>query len=140
MKKITIIEIIVVIIVLCALTMYLIPNIIADREAKTLAIVKSNNAIYTSKVIEEFSHDKSAKPSDIAKKVADELNKTQKNPYDNDKDFFSLDNELASCSNIEADDNLKMIIVTTLDRQGELISRTVINPPSFVTYYKENEN
>ena len=32
-----------------------------------------------------------------------------------------------------------MIILTTYDKKGDLIARTVIKPPSFVTYNKSDD-
>jgi len=139
MKKITIIEIVVVLIVLLALSLYLAPKFLNNKESKVNAQIKASSAIYTSKIIEEFSRNKNAVPSEVAKKVADELNATEKNPYDSKKPLFSISKDAEGCINIEPDDNLKMVIITTFDKKANLVARTVINPPSYVTYYKDSK-
>ena len=136
LNKITVIEIIVALIVLCALGIYFAPKLTLDKEAQKAAKIKANNAIFTAKVIEEFAANKNAKSSEVAKKVALELNKTTKNPYNKKLEAYTFQNECASCSNIVYDDNVQMIIVTSFDKKGKLIARTVIKPPSFVTFNK----
>ena len=53
---------------------------------------------------------------------------------------FTFDTNCKGCNSVEYDDKLTMIILTTYNKRGDLIARTVIKPPSFVTYTKsENE-
>lgn len=139
-NKITIIEIITILIILSALVIYFIPKFTPDKEAQKAAKLKANNAIFTAKVVEEFASNKNAKASDIAKKVVENLNKTTKNPYDKNLEAYTLEGECASCSNITYDDSIQMVIVTSYDKKGGLIARTVIKPPSFVTFNKFEEN
>ena len=138
MKKLTTVEIAVVLFALITFIIYLIPNIINTKDEKIISQLKASNAVFTSKVVEEFAHNKNALSSDIAKKIVEELNKTEKNPYKKDEDLYVLNKDCSACSNVEYDDSLKMIIVTTLDKNGVLVARTVIKPPSFVTYYKDD--
>ena len=137
MKKITIIELVVAFIFLTGIMIYFLPQFLNSKEDKTFAQIKAGNAVFTSKVIEEFARNKNALPSDVAKLVAEQLNTTEKNPYDSNKEMFSISKDVEGCSNVEYDDNLKMIIITTLDKKGALVARTVISPPSFVTYFKD---
>ena len=95
--------------------------------------------MFTSKALEEFAVDVNAKPSKVAQKVADELNLTGKNPYNKKAPAFTFDNACKGCNAVEYDDKLTMIILTTYNKRGDLMSRTVIKPPSFVTYAKGDE-
>ncbi|MBR2069161.1 MAG: hypothetical protein IJ877_05290 [Candidatus Gastranaerophilales bacterium] len=140
MKKISVIEIAVIIFALTTLIIYCIPQLKKTDEKEILAQVKASNAVFTSKVIEEFAKNKNAKPSAVAQKITEELNTTEINPYDNDTELYVFNKNCNACSNVEYDDNLKMIILTTLDKKGALVARTVIKPPSYVTYYKENKD
>ena len=139
MKKISAIEIIVIILVIAVLIIYLAPQILNKKEDKIISQIKADNAIFTSKIIEEFASNANILPSVAAKKTADELNKTQKNPYKRGKDLYIISKDTPGYSNVEYDNNIKMIIVTTIDNNNSIVSRIVINPPSFVSYYK-NEN
>ena len=137
MKKITIIEIIVVILILLSAVIYFSPKFIQNKEELIKSQVKANNAIFTSKVIEEFSKNKDSMPSLTVQKIMDEMNATQKNPYNKNEKFYVFDKDCKACTHVECDNNLRMIILTSMDKNGELMSRTVINPPSFVTYNKD---
>ena len=103
------------------------------------AKIKADNAVFASKVLEEFAQDKNAKPSVVTQKIADELNLIAKNPYDRKAKAYTFDINCKGCNSIEYDDNLSMVILTTYNKRGELIARTVIKPPSFVTYNKMDE-
>lgn len=140
MKKLTVIEIAVVLFSLAALTIYfVIPHFYGNKEDKITAQIKASNAIFTSKIIEEFAVEKDPIPSIIIQKTIEELNKTEKNPYSKDEPYFQQTKDKNGCANIEYDNNLKMIIATTLDKQGNLVARIVIQPPSYVAYYKDDE-
>ncbi len=136
-KKITAIEIVVLIIVFVAIGIYYSPNIITKKEMQKIAKIKADNAIFTSKALEEFSANKKAKPSEVAKKIAQELNTTSKNPFDEKSPAYTFETICTGCNNIEFDDKLQMIILSAYNKKGELMARTVIKPPSFVTYAKE---
>ena len=139
-KKITAIEIVVSAIVLIAIGIYYSPNFTNKQEVMMAAKIKADSAMFTSKSLEEFAQNKNAKPSDVAQKVADELNATGKNPYDKKAQAFTFDTNCKGCNSVEYDDKLTMIILTTYNKRWDLIARTVIKPPSFVTYTKsENE-
>ena len=138
-KKITSIEIIVLVIVFFAIGIYYSPNFMYKKDVMMAAKIKADNAIFTAKALEEFAQDKNAKASVIAKKVAEELNVITKNPYDKKKDAYTFENICRSCNSVSFDDENEMIILTTFNKKGELIARTVIKPPSFVVYSIEDE-
>lgn len=138
-KKITAIEIVALIIVFVAIGVYYSPKFFVKQEAMMAAKIKTDNAIFVSKALQEFAQDKNAKPSKVAQKISDELNATNKNPYDNSSSAYSFDLNCKGCNAVEYNDELTMIILTTYDKKGDLIARTVIKPPSFVTYNKSDD-
>ncbi len=139
LKKITIIEISTLLVALLAVMIYFSPNLINKKEVMKAAKIKANNSVFVSKALEEFASNASAKPSDVAKKISDELNIAGKNPYDKNSPLFTFEKTCFGCNSVEYDDNLTMIILTTYDKKGELVARTVIKPPSFVVYSKDEE-
>ena len=139
MKKLTVVEIAVVLFALTTIIIYSIPYFFGNKEDRVTSQIKTNNAIFTSKIIEEFAINKDPIPSLIVQKTIEELNKTEKNPYNRQEPFFQQTKDKSGCSNVEYDNNSKMIIITTLDKQGELAARIVIKPPSYVSYYKADD-
>ena len=138
-KKLTVIEITTIVLAFIALSIYYYPHLFNDKEVMAAAKIKADNAVFTSKALEEFSSNKDIKSSDVAQKVLDELNVTTENPYNKKEKAFTFDTGCKGCNNVEYNDELKMIILTTYNKKGELIARTVIKPPSFVTYNKEDD-
>ena len=139
-KKIFFAQVITLLIILIALVIYFAPKFNLNNEKQKAAKIKADNAIYTARVIEEFSKNKNAKSSDVAQKVAQELNKITKNPYDKKLVSYVFEQNCLGCNSISADDKNQMIVLTTYNKKGELIARTVIKPPSFVVYSKfDNE-
>ncbi len=135
-KTIIIAEITFVVFAIIILAAYYIPQIIAKQKANLSSKIKENNQVFISKALEEFSNSKDLKPSEIAKKVSDELNSVTVNPFNKKKEAYTFEKDCKSCGSVEFDDELNMIILTTYNQQGELVARTVIKPPSFVTYNK----
>ena len=138
-KKITTIQIAVVSIVLIAMGVYFSPNFIHKQYVMKAAKIKADSAIFTSRVLEEFAANKNAQPTEIAKKVSDELNAIERNPYNKKEPAYTFDTDCKGCSSIECDDKLAMVILSTYDKTGELVARTVIKPPSFVVYLKDDQ-
>ena len=138
-KRITAVEMVVVAIVLIAVGIYYSPYFMHKQEVLMAAKINADNAMFTSKVLEEFAADKDIKPSEVAQKVADELNVTAKNPYNRTAPAFTFDAACKGCNAVEYDDKLTMVIVTTYNKRGDLMARTVIKPPSYVTYSKVDD-
>ena len=139
-KKITAIEISVLILAFIAIGIYYSPHFMLKQEVMMAAKIKADNAIFTSKALEEFASNENIKPSEVAQKISEELNETSRNPYDKKQQAYTFDLTCKGCNSVEFDDNLKMIVLTTYNKKGDLIGRTVIKPPSFVTYSKfDNE-
>ena len=135
-KTIFLAEIILAVLAVSALTIYYIPSLKGKQEAMAAAKIKDDNQVFISKSLEEFSANKKLKPSEIAKKVSDELNVVTVNPYNKKSQAYTFETGCKGCNSVEFDDAMEMIILTTYDKKGELIARTVIKPPSFVTYNK----
>ena len=140
-KKITLIEIIVLSLLFIAIGIYYSPHFITKQDVLKAAKIKSDNAIYTARVLEEFAKNKNEKASTVAKKVSEKLNQIAKNPYDKKAPAYTFESECKGCTCVSYDDNAQMIILTTFNKKNELILRTVIKPPSFVVYSKfDKEN
>lgn len=133
-----IIVLIITLLVLAVLGVFL-SDFLKNQETKKSEKVKDVSRVFTSKALEEFSQNPSAKPSMVAQKISDELNQTYKNPYDKKSPAYTFDKNCKACNSLEYDDNLVMIIITTYDKEGELAARTVIKPPSSVTYFRDDE-
>lgn len=136
MKKHLLALTITIIIVLVALIIYFAPKFMLDKEMQKVAKVKANNAIFTARVIEEYSKNTKIKASELAKKIVDEMNKITINPYNKKNKAYTYENECKSCNSVNFDDTTQTITLTSYNKKGELIARSVIKPPSFVTYSK----
>ncbi len=138
-KKITAIEITVIALALIALGIYYTPNFLTKKDMQKIAKIKADNAMFTSKVLETFAADKKSLPSVVAKKVADELNQKSENPYNKKTPAYVFETQCKGCNCVEFDDKLEIIILSAYNNKGEMVARTVIKPPSFVTYTKEKK-
>ncbi len=136
MSKIAKLEIAVIIILLICIGLYLTPYFKKSADERKIAGINANAAIFTSKSLAEFSRDKDQKASVVAKKTLDELNTVSKNPYDRKLPAYVSGNVFCGSVSIESDDKLQTITVTGYGRDNVIIVRTVIKPPSFVTYKK----
>ena len=140
MKKITPVEIFIIFIVLVCFLVYFYPKLTLSLEQKHYGRIQTNAAMMTSKILGEFSDTKSTKkPTEVAKALTDEMNKIVKNPINKKNPAYSVNVECEGCIVVLPDDKVKSIILTAKDKEGKLITRTVIQPPSFVTYNKELE-
>ena len=136
-KKITAIEIVVLLIVLIALGIYYTPRFMTSTDVKKIAKIKADNAMFTAKVLEEFAADKKAVPSVVAKKIIEEFNISIKNVYDKNLPAYTLEQSCKGCNSVVYDDKFKTITIESYDKRGTFLARTVIAPPSYVTYTKE---
>ena len=138
-KKITAIEILTLVIVFIACGIYFSPKFSLDKVVMYAAKIKADNSIFTAKVLEEFAQNQDIKASEVAKKVSDELNLLVKNPYNKKQPAYTFETTCKACNSITYDDINEMVVVTTYNKKGELIARTVIKPPSFVDYSKYDD-
>ncbi len=143
MKKITKIEVFILFIVFLGFSFYIVPKAMIKQEQKQYARMQANSQMMTSKILAEFSDNNNKKtPSEIALYLADEMNKKVKNPIDKKNKAYSVNEDCLGCVVVVPDDKAANIVLSAKDKENKLISRTVIQPPSFVTYnkdLKENE-
>ncbi|MBQ2983867.1 MAG: hypothetical protein IJD57_03640 [Candidatus Gastranaerophilales bacterium] len=137
-NKIATIEIVVFILLFVGIGIYTSPYFLKDQKALKAAKVKADSSIFTAKVLEEFAQDKTQKASSVAQKICNELNFVMANPYDKKAPAFTYELNCKGCNSVEFDDKAQMVTITTYDKRGDMIARTVIKPPSFVKYEKED--
>lgn len=106
------------------------------KEQKVFDLIKKNNAAFTSKVLDEYNNGSNLKASNVVEKTVNEMNEVTSNPFNKKQKAFTYDLNCTNCTTVEFQDSQNSIILTTLDKKGKLIARTVIKPPSYVTYTK----
>jgi len=132
-----IVSIVILAVLLTAAGVVLYPVYQEKKQEETYEKVKANNQLFIAMVLNEYEKDKTQKAENVAQKVSDAMNQKEKNPY-NSKDLaFSFDKDCKGCHAVEYDNDLSMVILTTYDKDGNLDARTVIKPPSYVTYFKD---
>lgn len=138
--RVTKIEIVSLGIILIFLLLYFLPRVMVGDEKKQNAVLKLSAAQYTSKTLEAFSTaGKKPDAALISKKIADELNQNIKNPIDKKRGVFVMDGPCPGCINVEPDNSMESVIITGYDRNLKIFVRTVIKPPSFVSYTREED-
>ncbi len=138
MKKITPVEIFITVVVLICLGFYLYPKLTLTIEQKQYGRIQLNASMMTSKILAEFSDNtQKSVPSEISKSLADEMNKLVKNPIDKKQKAYSIKEECTGCVVLTPNDKIKSVILTAKNKDGKLITRTVIQPPSYVTFNKD---
>lgn len=140
MNKKIIFSLVALVVALIALAAVFAPKFLEKKKTEALEKTKATNEAFTSKILEQFNSNFNIKASTAAQIVCDELNERTQNPYDKRKPACTFERECKGCLSVEFDDSLSMVIVTTYDPKGELAARTVIKPPSFVTYNKADDN
>ena len=136
MNRETKMAILIALIMLLAVFAYVSPYFINNIERKNNK-VSANAEIFTSKVLSQFNVDKNLKASVVAKQITEELNKINKNPYSKKQEAYVYENAQAGQLLVEFDDAIQTITITSYDKDKKIIIRTLIKPPSFVTYKKE---
>lgn len=140
MNKITKLEIGVIVLLIMAIGLYLSPSLKIKKEKRQNSLVSTNAAIFTSKSLSHFNQDKKAKASSVAKMTADELNTLSKNPYSRKLPAYVFENPQCGSILVESDDKIQTITITGYDKNKAIIVRTLIKPPSFVTYEREEQD
>lgn len=140
MSKITKLEIAIIIILIICIGIYLVPYFTSSAEKRKESTLRTNAAIFTSKSLSVFSENKDVKASEVAKKTADELNKLNKNPYNKKLPAYVFENAQNGSIYIQSDDKIQTITITGYTKDGSILVRTLIKPPSFVTYEKEDKS
>ncbi len=137
-NKIATIEIIVFILLFVGIGIYTSPYFLKDQKVLKAAKIKADSSIFTAKILEEFAQNKDEKASFVAQKVCNELNFVMVNPYNKKSPAFTYELNCKGCNSVEFDDKSQMVTITTYDKRGDMIARTIIKPPSFVKYEKED--
>lgn len=136
MNRIAKLEIAVIIILILCIGLYLTPYLTGGLDKKKEARVVANAAVFTSKSLANFSINKKEKASIVAKKTADELNTLSKNPFNKKLPAYVFEKPQAGSVVVSSDDELQTVTVTGFGKEKQIVVRTVIKPPSFVTYQK----
>lgn len=136
-NKITLFEIFVLVLIILCIGLYVSPNFLTKLENRKYAQMQTNAGIFTSKALSEFSANPKMKASVISKKLTEELNAVNKNPLSKKGPAYSLNEKCEGCVIITPDDKLNSISVEAYSNEAALLVRTVIQPPSFVTYTRD---
>lgn len=136
-NKITIFEIFILVLIILCIGLYVSPNFLLKLENKKYAQIQTNAGIFTSKALSEFSSNPKMKASVISKKLTEELNAVNKNPISKKGPAYSVNEKCEGCVIITPDDKLNSISVEAYSNEDALLVRTVIQPPSFVTYTRD---
>lgn len=139
-NKITFLEVFVLILLVICIWLYISPNFLVKLENRKNARIQTNASIFTSKALSEFSTPRNGskeKPSVIADKIIKELNAVNKNPCTKKEPAYSIGERCEGCVMIIPDDKMNSITVEAYTVDDILIVRTIIQPPSFVTYTRD---
>ena len=138
MKKIPFSLIFTISIVIIGICFWVIPQISISIEQKQYGRLQTNNAMMTSKILFEFSQvNKKTTPTEIVSSLSKEMNELVKNPINKNNPAYSVMKECEGCVVIVPDDKVQSIVLTAKDKSGELVSRTIIQPPSHITFNKD---
>lgn len=136
-NKITLFEIFVLLLIVVCIFLYISPNFLVKLDNRKYAQMQTNAGIFTSKALAEFSANSKMKASVISKKLAEELNAINKNPYSKKTPAYVFGEKCQGCVIITPDDKLNSITIEAYSNEDSLLVRTVIQPPSFVTFTRD---
>ncbi len=139
-NKITFFEIFVLILLVLCVWLYVSPNFLIKAENRKNAQIQANASIFTSKALSEFSTNSKIKASVVSSKLIEELNAVNKNPFSKKAPAYCISGkcECVGCVKISPDDKMNSITVEAYTKGDNLLLvRTVIQPPSFVTYTRD---
>ncbi len=136
-NKITLFEVFIFVLIILCIGLYVSPNFLVKLENRKYAQIQTNAGIFTSKALSEFSSNPKMKASVISKKLTEELNAVNKNPLSKKGPAYSINEKCEGCVIITPDDKLNSISVEAYSNENALLVRTVIQPPSFVTYTRD---
>lgn len=139
-NKITFFEFFVLLLLIGCIWLYISPNFLLKLENRKNAQIQTNASIFISKALSEFSLQKKGekpKPTAVSAKLAEELNAVNKNPYSKKQKAYSIGEKCTGCVIITPDDKMNSITVEAYTEDGILLVRTILQPPSFVTYVRD---
>ena len=139
--KITPVEIFILFIVCVCVSFYVIPKITLSYEQKCYGRIQTNAAMLTSKILSNVSNKTNKKSyREFSTDAINEMNELVKNPIDKKNPAYSLEKECLGCIVVTPDEKAKNITLSAKDKENKLIVRTVIQPPSYVTFNKDLKN
>ncbi len=126
------------IIVFTALVVLLacIPKILKEYEIKSNQIVK-NNCKTAVQDIMDIKDIKTLK--DKSFELVKKYNETYTNPVTKKENAFTTDKKCMGCVSVIFDDNTQSLNITGYDKNLQILCRTIVKPPSFVTYEREEK-
>ena len=138
-NRITFFEIFVLILLVICVWLYISPNFLIKAENRKYSIVQTNAGIFTSKALAEFSANPKIKASVVSNKLVEELNAVNKNPFSKKEPAYCIlaKCECDGCVKINSNDKINTITVEAFTKDNLLLVRTVLQPPSFVTYTRD---
>ncbi len=137
-NKITVFEIFVAILLVICVALYVSPNFLIKLENRKNAQIQTNVSIFASKALSEFSlTNQKLKATAISKKLVEELNAVNKNPYNKKLPAYTINEKCNGCVIITPDDKLNSITIEAFTVDNILLARTILQPPSFVTYTRD---
>ena len=126
-KGFTIIEIIVTIAVLSALALFFAPQFLTSDEQRQESTIRANVSIAASALTSHFALKTGARAEEIADFVANNLNKTTKNPVIRQEKAFSM-NSVSQGTVVFVPDNEKKLIEIKgycKDTANPLLTKTI---------------
>lgn len=123
-----------VILIIIFINIKFMPKINSQKD-KT---IRQNGRIFIESVLADYDITKKSQ-YDIRRNVLgviDRLNKERVNPYNKKNSPYVIDEECPGCLTINIDEGTRSIIMTGYDKKHNILTRAVINPPSYVSYEK----
>ena len=137
-KIINIIEILFWIVAVILIVIVIKTIVIPKMDLKREEDIKENGRIFLERVLAKYDITKKAQ-YDIKKSVLDiidDLNEERVNPYGKKNLPYVLNEECKGCITINIDEGTNSIVATGYDSKNNILTRSVINPPSYVSYEK----
>ena len=136
MNKNTIITICIIFFTAFIIFLACIPKILKDFEIKANNVVKNNCKTIVQDLI-SIKDTKMLNPK--AKEYVEKYNEIYKNPITNKESAFTTDKKCIGCVSVDYDEGTKSLNVTGYDKNFEILCRTIVKPPSYVTYEREEK-
>ena len=136
MKKNVVIAIIIIVFTFLIVFLGCIPKILKDYEIKCERIVKSNCKSMVENIL-DIKDTKNIKEK--SKELVLKYNENSKNPFTRKETAFTTDKKCVGCVSVSFDESTQSINVTGYGKNTDILCRTIIKAPSFVTYEREEK-
>ena len=74
-----------------------------------------------------------------SKDFALKYNETCKNPFTRSESAFTIDKKCTGCVSVSYDGDTESVTVTGYGKNLDILCRTIVKPPSYVTYEREEK-